>query len=646
MKTEAVEPARIERDADGTPFSPAYGDVYHPAAGAGVQARHVFLAGNGLPERWQRRERFVMLETGFGLGNNFLATWDAWRRDPAACERLRFISVERHPPSREDLRAVPRDSALAPLAQALADAWPPLTPNLHRLDFDGGRVQLLLALGDVAAWLPELVARVDAFYLDGFAPARNPAMWQPRLFKAMARLAAPGATLATWTAARSVRDSLAAAGFEVRSAPGTGGKRDITLGRFAPAFTPRSAPARQASPPAGTRRAVIVGAGLAGCAAAWALAEQGWDSLLLDRRSGPALEASGNPGGLFHGVVHRQDGTHARFNRAAALHAAHAVRHAIEGHGAQGAVQGLLRLETSGAPAAALRATLAALGLPADYVRAVDAEEATRLAGLPLQHPAWFYPDGGWVDPAALAHSYLQRAGQRSRFDGDTLVDTLRRHDGRWQLLDPSGVVVAEAEAVVLANAGDALRLLAPVAWPVQKVRGQVSVAAADAFALPRIPVAGAGYLLPAVAGQAVFGATSQAGDDDAAVRDADHVHNLDQLASLLGAAPDVSPEELSGRVGWRWVCDDRLPLIGAVPDAAGLSRTARLDQPRLVPRVAGLYLFTALGSRGITWSALGAQLLASWVTGGPSPVEASLLDALDPARFIARGARRAAAPG
>jgi tRNA 5-methylaminomethyl-2-thiouridine biosynthesis bifunctional protein len=177
-------------------------------------------------------------------------------------------------------------------------------------------------------------------------------------------------------------------------------------------------------------------------------------------------------------------------------------------------------------------------------------------------------------------------------------------------------------------------------------VRGLVSLARAAGLALPRLPIAGAGYLLPAVGDRAVFGATSQSGDDDASVRDADHAHNLAQLASLVGNVPALAPHDLSGRVGWRWVSDDRLPLIGAVPDVAGLAAASRLDQPRLVPRLAGLWMFTALGSRGITWSALGAQLLASWVTGGPSPVEASLLDALDPARFISRDARRAAASG
>lgn len=643
MKSVPVVPATLARDADGTPFAPAFGDVYHPAAGALVQARHVFLAGNGLPGRWQGRDDFVVLETGFGLGNNFLATWDAWRRDPQACRRLHVLSIERHPPTRDDLSAVPRDPALAELADTLVAAWPPLTPNLHRLAFDGGRVQLLLAFGDVADWLRELVARVDAFYLDGFAPARNPAMWHPRLFKAMARLAAPGATAATWTAARGVRDGLAAAGFEVRLGPGTGGKRDITLARYAPAFMPRTAPRRSVATPPGERRVAIVGAGLAGCAAACALAELEWDSVVIDRRPGPAQETSGNPAGLFHGVVHAHDGPHARFNRAAALQACEAVREAIAHDGAAGAVDGMLRLETSGADVASMRALLARVGLPPDCVQAFDADAASRLAGLPLRHPAWFHAAGGWVDPAALARSFLRRAGAQARFLGGTSVHGLRPDGDGWALLDAHGATIAQAPVVVFANAAEAGPLLG-ADLPLQRLRGQLSTAPADCLAAwPRIPVAGAGYLLPAVGGRAVFGATSQADDDDPTVRAADHAENLAQLATLLGHDPAIATASLDGRVGWRATAIDRLPLVGAVPDTDAAARQARLDQPRLVPRRPGLFVFTALGSRGITWSALGARLLASWVTGAPAPVEASLVDALDPARFLARRARRGA---
>ncbi|WP_280150513.1 bifunctional tRNA (5-methylaminomethyl-2-thiouridine)(34)-methyltransferase MnmD/FAD-dependent 5-carboxymethylaminomethyl-2-thiouridine(34) oxidoreductase MnmC [Piscinibacter sp. XHJ-5] len=643
MKTRPIVPARLAATADGVPSCEDYADVYHPRAGALQQALHVFLRGNGLPERWRGRERFVVLETGFGLGNNFLVTWDAWRCDPLACRRLHFISVERHPLTRDDLRSVARDAVVRPLADQLVAAWPPLTPNLHRLVFEGGRVELLLALGDVADWLPELVAQVDAFYLDGFAPAKNPDMWQPRLFKAMGRLAAPQATAATWTAARGVRDGLRAAGFDVHTAPGQGGKRDITLARYAPSFTPRHSPGRSTRPP-GIGHAAIVGAGLAGCAVASALAQQGWRCTLIDRQSGPAQETSGNPVGLFHGIVNAQDGVHARFNRGAALLAQRCVEQAIERHGVRGSVGGVLRLETMDTDVQAMTRVLERLGLPGDYVRALDAASASESAGMRLQHPAWFYPGGGWVRPAELSQALLRDAGGSVEFRPGIAVQALRHAGDAWQLMDAAGTVVVRAEVVVLANGGDALRLIGEPAWDVMRVRGQLSSVASAAMPVhARIPIAGAGYLLPSVDGTTVFGATSQPGDDDPSVRDDDHLANLFQLGRLTGLALDVPLRLLGGRTAWRWVSGDRLPIVGAVPDIDAARGALRLEQPRFVPRQPGLHVFTALASRGITWCALGAQALASAIAGAPSPLEASLLDAVDPARFVSRKARRPA---
>lgn len=638
MNSAPIEPGTLAFDDHGVPFSPACGDIYHPRSGALAQARHVFLGGNELPRRWQGRGRFVVLETGFGLGHNFLATWQAWRDDPQHCERLVFVSIEQHPVTHADLLLAHRGHASPELADALQRAWPPPTHNLHGLSFDGGAVRLLLALGDVQVWLPELVAEVDAFYLDGFAPALNPRMWDERVCKALARLAAPGATLATWSAAQSLRRHLGSAGFEVRLGPGQGGKRDITLARFAPSFAPRRAPARQRhDAEAPERHALIIGAGLAGCAAAWALAEQGWRSTVLERRATPASEASGNPAGLFHGIVNAQDGVHARFNRAAALAARAAVLAAID-RGVPGNAQGLLRLETT-LVANQMHALLRRIGLPADYVQALDPGQASEHAGIALAHPAWFYPGGGWVHPAGLARSYLDRAAGQVELRARVEVQTLRRTGDAWELLDAAGQRIARAPTVVLANAGDALRLLGAPDWPVAQVRGQISLAGAARLALPRLPVAGAGYLLPAITGQALFGATAQRGDTDPSVRDADHRFNLAQLARLTTRPVALHADELTGRTAWRSSSTDRLPVIGAVPDAD--LPEARLDHPRLVPRLPGLFVFTALGSRGITWSALGAQVLASWVTGAPAPVEASLLDAVDPARFVSRRVRR-----
>ncbi len=646
MRFEPIVPASWAVDAHGVPFSSAYGDVYHPAAGAAGQARHVFLGGNQLPERWQGKDRFVVLETGFGLGNNFLATWQAWRDDPRRCAQLHFISIEKHPLPRADLALAHADSPWPDPARTLLAAWPPLTPDLHSLHFDDGKVELLLALGDVQAWLPQLVARVDAFYLDGFAAARNPRMWESRVFKALARLAAPGATLATWSVAKAVGAGLRASGFQVEHAPGFGGRREMTVARFEPAFTPRRAPARHVGAATAHKHAVIIGAGLAGCATAWALARQGWRSTLLDRHTDPAQEASGNLAGAFHGIVNPQDGAHARFNRAAALHAQRVIFPAVRDGFVAGNADGLLRLEMS-LPIGAMRDTLHALGLPPDYVHALNATQAAQLSGVPLAHPAWFYPGGGCVDPAALARHFLELCSGACTFRGNLEVDTIRRRADVWQVLDPSGQMIIEAPHLVLANAGSALRLLGLPDWPLRSRRGQVSALPTAAWpanrALPNLALTGDGFVLPPLHGQILFGATASADDADPAVREADHLANLERLARLCPAskALPLPLHALQGRVAWRCSSDDRLPLIGAVP-VAHPQGLARRDQVRLVPRETGLYMFIGLGSRGITWSALGASLLASTITGSPAALGTGLIDAVDPARFVTRRARKA----
>ena len=646
MKTAPVVAADLAFDAEGVPFSARFGDRYHPRQGAFAQAAHVFLAGNELPRRWQGRDRFVILETGFGLGNNFLAVWNAWRADPQRSRRLHFISIEKHPFAAADLRRAHARSPHPELARALVAAWPPLTPNLHRLTFDGGRVELLLALGDIDAWLPEIVATVDAFFLDGFAPDRNPAMWQPRVFKALARLAAAGATAATWSAANAVRAGLAGAGFEVASAPGSGGKRDVTLARFAPRFAPRRAPARIGLATGTSQHALIVGAGLAGTAAAHALAEQGWRSTLFDRLPRIAAGASGNPAGIFHGTVNPHDGTHARFNRAAALQACIAAREAIAAHGVDGQVNGLLRIESRATPPQ-MAQQLLALGLPPEYAQALDADATAAMSGLPACAPAWFYPGGGWIDPGAFAASRLARAGDAVALRLDANVAAIRQSDEGWQVLDASGRPQAQAEVLVLANACGATALLGETVMPpLQRIRGQTTQLPLPVpdLRLPRLPVAGNGYVLPPLrdATTALFGATAQIDDDEAELRAEDQARNLLQLARLTGSAPALDRTALAGRVGWRCTAPDRLPLIGGVPDADALRAAGpRRDQPRFVPRAPGLYVFTGLASRGITWATLGASTLASQISGAPCPLEASLLDAIDAGRFESRQVRR-----
>ena len=585
----------------------------------------------------------------------------------------------------------------------MIDRWPPLAPGLHSIDFDGGRVRLLLALGDVAAMLPEWVARVDAFYLTGFAsahragppPQRQPSRcpddgglrdtdrrdtapcginpcdppWDRRQLRRLTRLAAPDATLATPCLQPAVRAGLAAAGFSVAPAPRTATAPALTLGRFAPRFQALPPPGRQplaafsgwagasTGPPASAVVAVI-GAGLAGAAVARALALLGVPVRVFERQNSAAGETSGNAGGLFHGIVHGHDGPHARWLRSAALHTERLLRPLIHSGQVPGAIDGLLRGEQT-LDAGAMQRLVHRLGLPADFVQV----RAHGLAG----GPAWFYPGGGWVAPAGLCTHWLGAPGITCHFN--SAVQQLMAIPAGWRLIGAHGHGLADVAAVVLCNASDASRLLGQPGWPLHRVRGQTTELPASTPGLPALPLplADTGYALRLADGRLLCGGSAgaegdlavagwadaghagcdPADDESASLRADDHARHLAILRRLTGWAGAVDLSTLQGRVGWRLQSDDRLPVLGPVPvpAAAGAAAGAlpRQDQPRFVPRQPGLYVFTALGSRGITQAALGGELLAGWITGAPLPVPSSLLDALDPARFIARAARRPA---
>jgi tRNA 5-methylaminomethyl-2-thiouridine biosynthesis bifunctional protein len=633
-------------DANGTPYSPEYGDVYHSTDSGPGQARHVFLGGNDLPARWANARVFTIAETGFGLGLNFLATWHAWRADSARPVQLHYVSIEKHPFTREGLAALhERYPEFAPLAAQLQGAWPLPLPGLHRLSFEDGGVTVTLALADVAVALPKLRLAADAFYLDGYAPGRNPDMWSFATMKALARLARPGATLATYTAARSVRDALAAAGFAAERRPGFGRKRTMLAARFAPRWTPRRAP----SPPLAwtERRAIVIGAGLAGAAAAERLAARGWRIDVIERHAMPAMEASGLTAGVFHPLLARDDSVLARLTRAGFLYALARWR-VLEAQGRRIDWRrcGVLQLSRDAREEARMKRAITALGLPPAYVEYVPRELAARRVGCEVVSGGLWFTDGGWMRPASLVAAQL--AAAESRAGGWTLhagreVGKLAREGERWIAQTAVGAEIAAAPVCVLANAHDAARLAAFGGPALKRVRGQVTCLPPGTCGSLASVLAGAAYLAPVPDG-AIAGASYDIDDTDPAPRPASHAGNLARLAQLLLQPPRLDASTLAGGVAFRCVSGDRLPLIGALPDvAAARAGRAELSGAQLydVPRLPGLYGALAYASRGLTWAALGGELIASLIEGEPLPLESDLADAVDPARFVMRTARR-----
>ena len=583
---EPLAPARLAFK-DGVPYSEAFGDVYHSAAGGPGQAAHVFLAGNGLPQRWAGRRCFVILETGFGAGLNFLVTWQAWRRDPRRCERLHFVSVEKHPFTLEDAQLFHESFPdLKSEAAALHARWPLLVPGAQRLELDGGRVVLTLFLSDVKI-LRDLRLAADAVYLDGFSPGRNPDMWSAQLMRSVSRLCGEGATLATWSVAAPVREALERTGFAVEKRPGFGHKREMLVARSTKGTNHSGV----------ERKAAVIGAGLAGAAVCERLCARGWEVELHERRPEPAQEASGNHAGTFHPLATPDDNVMARLTRAAFLLSTSRWK---ELSGVRWDPCGVLQLARTAKEESAQQRAVA--GWPAEYAQYVTREEAARHAGVALPAGGLWFAQSGWIKPRSLVRSQLSACGERLKC-----------------FFNSSLSVLPSAPIVILANSGGAPKLQPVPHLRLRRVRGQLSHVPEARIEPPRVVVLRGGMVLPPVDGVCVVGASYDIDDDDAAPRADSHAGNLERLEQVLSQR--VEKTSLEGRVAFRAVTPDRLPVVGKIAE--------------------GVYGAFAYGSRGLVWAALAAELVACELEGEPLPVEGALADALSPSRFARRAAAR-----
>jgi tRNA 5-methylaminomethyl-2-thiouridine biosynthesis bifunctional protein len=583
MTYQVIVPAELVFDGNGIPYAPAYGDCYHSASGALEQARHVFLAGNDLPSRWQGRD-FVILETGFGLGLNFLATWQAWKANPG--RRLHYVAIEKHPFRLDDLRQLHACwPELAPFAARLQAQWPLPLPGLHRLDF--GDVVLTLCFGDVQTLLPQLTLAANAIYLDGFAPAKNPEMWSDAVFDALAKLAAPDATLASWSVLDDMMFRLSRQGFRLEKRLGFGTKRYMLAGQSPGAVSP--------APTFNARRIAVIGAGIAGASVAHALAKRGHEVVVFEAGPAPAQGASGNLAGVFRPLPALDDSRLARLLRAGFLLG---KRQFSELSDARLGWTGALHIARDPQHEETQRRIVAEHALPDEFCRFVERGEASALAGWPVELGGWWFPQAGWINPPSLCRALLANIGVRYGQRIDSIDDI-------------------DADEVVIANGIDAPTLVPDLKLPIRVGRGLVSHVPEAATPPFDIVATRLGYVTPAVDGIRCAGATMASGDRDPAPRLADHVENLYRLEMLLpGFGKALDPATLDGRVSFRPMSPDRLPLVG--PLAAN----------------EGLWIIAGFGARGLVFSAICAELLASQIGSEPLPLEADLVAALAPGRF------------
>jgi tRNA 5-methylaminomethyl-2-thiouridine biosynthesis bifunctional protein len=650
---------RLSFDASGTPRSDRYGDIYRSRAGALAEAQQVFIAGCGLQESWSgeasQLQRFCVLELGFGLGVNFLATRALHNASGKALARLNYVALEAHPVKREELikahQALGLDrSELQAFARELQDAWPVRTPGIHRLSFDGGRIVLLLAYGDVADLLPRLDLAADAILLDGFSPARNPAMWQPAVMSQLARLSRPGARIATYSVARSVCERLTAVGFELRIAEGYGTKRQRLMGRYAPKW--RSYPPPAPTPNWSDKRVMVIGAGLAGSAIAYRLHEEGWKVTVFDALHQVGSGGSGQPWCADHLHVSPDDNILARATRAALFLGTAARRRltvACGEHDSAGQsfwnTSGRLIMPDGDDSNREQASRLAGLGMSEAFVRVLDSEAASEVAGIQLPTGGLWFPQSGAIAPRRLIAKRLEPFAVQGRLRLGCNITAIH-HDGAcWNAIDHTGQRVGQSSVLVLAATPASLRLAGMNSVDIRRVRGQTTWVHGGPLRGLRVSLGGAAYVVPE-GDRALVGATFDDSDNLAPSPDSD-ASNLRRLAKLFKRVDlGWSSQWQSAAVGFRYAPSDRMPLIGRVPDeeqislqAQALARNARLP----LPRRTALFMVNALGSRGALWSELAAEVIAAQVMGDPSPIESDLISAIDPARPLRHKLRRSA---
>ena len=596
-----VERGLIDWEPSGAPRSRQFDDVYFSREDGLAESRAVFLAGCGLPEAWRGRDRFVVGELGFGTGLNILALLQLWSGSRTPGARLNVFSVEAHPLSAEDAaRALQAWPELSDLAAPLLAHWP-TSRGFHRLDFPALDATLDIAIAEAAEALDAWDGRADAWFLDGFAPARNPEMWRDEVLGLVARRSSGGARAATFTVAGAVRRGLQAQGFSVAKRAGFGAKGERLEATFE---------GTAAALPSHRPTICIIGAGVAGASLARAFRRQGLVPIVIDR-SGPGAGASGNPAALVTPRLDVGGGGAARlhaqaFGRACAIYRGETPDAIV--------AEGALQLEATDRDAARFDRLAGSDLFEPGALERLTSDEAGERLGEPTGSSALWFRDGLSIEPAVALSAWL--AGCQSRAVD---VGGLQAADPGWRLLGMDGRIVGEADIVCIA-AGFAAALLAH-ALPLVPVRGQASFGQADDR-----PAAGAwgGYVIPTRSGL-LFGATHDRGDVGVDVRAGDQTRNLQLLAKRRPVlAASLGPDSLDARAGIRAATPDHGPLAGQLGPSPGL------------------FILGGLGGRGFTLAPLLAEHVAARSLGLPSPLPEPLARAVAPDRFSARSGAQA----
>ena len=657
-----IQHAKIHFNQENTPVSDKFDDVYFSNQDGLAETHYVFLEGNQLWERWvnYQEAHFVIAETGFGTGLNFFAVTTLFREfrqkhPDSPLKRLYFISFEKYPLLLYALQqahlAYPQFSHLA---QHLQQHWLNPIQGCYRFHFD--ETTLDLWFGDVAKNLPQLGdyinGKIDAWFLDGFAPSKNPDMWNEQLYQQMFRFTKPQGTFATFTAASAVRKGLENAGFNITKRKGFGKKRECLSGQkthekltalSAPWFHSQSVNLKE-------QDIAIIGGGIASLCTAISLLKRGAKITIYCEDEQTALNASGNKQGAFYPQLSDDNDRNIRFY----IHA-FAYGHQF----LQWAIQQQIKFEHEfcgvalcayNEKAESKLNKIAELNLPSDLYQSLSQSELSEKVGLPLPFGGAFIPQGAWLAPRQLVQhtfAFLEKQGVQIK----TLqkVTALSQTENGWQITTAENKTFCH-EVVVLANGHKLTEFEQTQKLPLYPVRGQVSQIPTSANLLKlKTVLCYDGYLTPVDQAKAshCIGASHVR---DNATREFSLTEQQENQQKIQQNIPEDWTKEVDtsgnlARIGVRCSVRDLTPMMGAVPHFSAqqvqyqnLFNLRRRKQPiEQAENYSNLYLIGALGSRGLTSAPFLGETLASLIYGEPLPMSEELIHNLMPNRSWVR---------
>ncbi|WP_439234461.1 bifunctional tRNA (5-methylaminomethyl-2-thiouridine)(34)-methyltransferase MnmD/FAD-dependent 5-carboxymethylaminomethyl-2-thiouridine(34) oxidoreductase MnmC [Lonepinella koalarum] len=647
-----VESAEIHFNQDNTPVSEQFDDIYFCNQDGLAESRYVFQQGNQLWQRWLESEQhhFVIAETGFGTGLNFLITTDLFRQfrqqhPQAQLKRLFFISFEKYPIPLEQLKQAQQIyPEFANIAQQLQAQWQqPIVAGCYRFHFE--ETTLDLWFGDINEQLPQLgdymQSRIDAWFLDGFAPSKNPEMWNEQLYTQMYRYSKPNGTLATFTAASAVRKGLEKAGFAVQKRKGFGKKRECLTGQKLTKNTPQFAfPWYHFNPAQFERQAeiVIIGGGIASLFTALALLQRGAKVTLYCEDEQPALNASGNKQGAFYPQLSDDDLRNIRFYIHAFAYGQQQLRHLSQQIDFEHQFCGVALCGYDQKSAVKL-AKISQQQWHESLYQSLNQQQLSDIVGLPLPFGGGFIPQGAWLNPRQFVQNgfaYLKKLGLTLKTSQK--ITALQRQKDSWMLTNQQNEQF-QHQIVVLANGHKISDFTQTQPLPTYPVRGQVSQIPTSKNLLKLNTVlCYDGYLTPVDQAKTnhCIGASHVRDNATRHFSPEEQQQNQQKIQQNITApwTKDVDTSDNLARVGVRCAMRDRMPLIGNVPnfeqqciDYKNIYNLRRRKQP-IVPAAnhLNLYFIGALGSRGLTSAPLLGELLGSLIYGEPLPLSEDIL--------------------